>query len=310
MQQKQDLPEVHISLHKEIEKPGKELEEYRFRLDRMRRALVRDAVFDLMKTMDICLARLGAELEQHEEHERAGDQFWEEARSIITQIETLLGGADRPPGWSNLRRHTHFAMVCDYEDIKANDWPLVRKGIHKSLYGEDEALPVEVVDLSELVASKPRGPVTTKLKWGYLSDEDFERLIFSLIAGAAGYENPAWLTQTRAPDRGRDLSVLRVVNDSLSGTTRSRIIIQCRHRQSSITPTDVSLLRDQMAFWGEPRVDVLVIATSGRFTSDAVSIIEKNNVSDRALKIEMWPDSHIETLLARNPALIAEFSLR
>jgi hypothetical protein len=75
--------------------------------------------------------------------------------------------------------------------------------------------------------------------------------------------------------------VFRVITDALLGTTRSRIIIQCRHRQSSVTPTDVALLREQMGLWGEPRVDVLVIATTGRFTVDAVSVIEKNNVSDR-----------------------------
>jgi len=304
------MPEMHISLHRHMEAPGTELEEYRFRFDRMRRALVRDAVLDLMKAMDTCLSRLGDELKERESHEKGGELFWEEAKKITAQIDTLLGSVDRPPGWQNLRRHTHFAMVGDYKDIRENDWPLVKAALHKSIYGENEALPVEVADLSELVASRPRGPVTAKLKWQNLNDEEFERLIFSLICNTAGYENPAWLTQTRAPDKGRDLSVFRVVSDPLSGTTRSRIILQCRHRQSSVTPTDVALLREQMAQWDEPRVDVLVIATTGRFTTDAVSAIEKNNVSDRALRIEMWPDSHLETLLAKNPALIAEFSLR
>jgi hypothetical protein len=55
---------------------------------------------------------------------------------------------------------------------------------------------------------------------------------------------------------------------------------------------------------------VQIIATSGRFTSDAVAIIEKHNLSDSALRIEMWPESHLERLLASRPAIIAEFSLR
>jgi hypothetical protein len=59
--------------------------------------------------------------------------------------------------------------------------------------------------------------VTTKLDWSVLSDEDFERLIFLLIADTPRYENPQWLQHTHAPDRGRDLSVTKVENDPLAG---------------------------------------------------------------------------------------------
>lgn len=306
-----NMPEMEVSLYREIEKPTRELAEYRFRFDRARRTLVRSAVIDLIGSVDTYLSRIGDELRGLNPNERAAEALWETLRNNLAQIETLLGSsAARPPGWSTLRRHAAFAMVCDFEDIQTNDWPSIRPVLQRNLYGDDEAIPVEVTDLSELVAARPRGPVTAKLKWSNLTDEDFERLISSLISSTPGYENPTWLTQTRAPDRGRDLSVFRVVADPLIGTTRSRIIIQCRHRQSSVSPADVALLREQMALWGTPRVDVLVIATTSRFTVDAVSIIETHNASDKALRIEMWADSHLETLLARNPALIAEFSLR
>lgn len=305
------MPEMEISLYREIEKPSRELTEYRFRFDRARRALVRDAVIGLINSVDVCLQQLGNELRGLASNQKAAEPRWEMLRNHLAQIETLLGSsAERPDGWSTLRRHAAFAMVCDFEDIRNRDWPTVKPPLQKNLYGDDEALPVEAIDLSELVAAKPLGPVTAKLKWSNLTDEDFERLIFSLISNTPGYENPTWLTQTRAPDRGRDLSVFRVVTDPLLGTTRNRMIVQCRHRQSSVTPTHVALLREQMGLWGDPRVDVLVIATTSRFTVDAVSVIETNNTSDRALRIEMWPDSHLEALLARNPALIAQFSLR
>jgi hypothetical protein len=92
---------------------------------------------------------------------------------------------------------------------------------------------------------------------------------------------------------------------------RSRVIIQCKHWTSkSISGTDVSELKDQMTNWEPPKVDVLIIATSGRFTSDAVALIEKYNSSDRALRMEMWPERHLEHLLASRPALIAQFGLR
>ncbi len=78
----------------------------------------------------------------------------------------------------------------------------------------------------------------------------------------------------------------------------------------AISLSEIALLKEQMKLWEPPRVDICIIATSGRFTADAVALIEKNNQSDTALKIEMWPESHLERLLANRPAIIAEFSLR
>ena len=57
-------------------------------------------------------------------------------------------------------------------------------------------------------------------------------------------------------------------------------------------------------------MDVLVIATSGRFTSDAVANIEKRNQEDSALRIEMWPESHLEWALAGRPDIVARYSLQ
>ena len=78
----------------------------------------------------------------------------------------------------------------------------------------------------------------------------------------------------------------------------------------SVSPSDVATLKEQIGTWEPPKVDVLIIATTGRFTADAVAAIEKQNAADRGLKIEMWPESHLEKLLAERPALIAEFGLR
>lgn len=305
-------PLAEIGLLRALDEPSRQLEEYRFKLDRKRRALIRGSVIELMSKVEICLLQLGDELRGLEATEKAAEHIWEVLRSRIAEIETLLGSsAKHPSGWDSLTRHLRFGMVCDFGDIQKRDWPTVKAGLDKAIYGEDEPLPVETEDLADLVASKPQGPVTAKLKWVSITAEDFERLIFLLISGAKGYENPAWLIHTNAPDRGRDLSVFRVTTDVLSGTSRSRVIVQCRHRPaSSISPADVSTLRDQMSLWDEPKVDVLIIATTGRFSADAVAMIEKHNVSDRALRIEMWPNSHLERLLASNPPLIAQFALR
>jgi len=102
-----------------------------------------------------------------------------------------------------------------------------------------------------------------------------------------------------------------VIHDSLGGTTRHRVIIQCKHwGDTSIAVADIATLKEQVKLWDKPRVDVLVVATTGRFSADAVATIEAHNASDSGLKIEMWPESHLERLLAARPALIADFGLR
>lgn len=305
--------EAHMSLHDRLSEPGRQLREYRFRFNRQRRQLVRDIVVDHVAVIDGAIQRLARSLSiDAVGNEPVASPDFEAIRNAIDAIETLLGSSiKRPNRWSDLRRHLRFGLMGDLHDIVKFDWPSVRTGLQRDLYAPDEPIPVGVTDLATLARSRPKGKVPTRLLWDHLTPEDFERLIFALIATAPGYENPQWLMHTNAPDKGRDLSVTRVGSDTLSGITRSRVIIQCKHgRRQSIAPSDVTSLRDQMALWEPPRVDVLVIATSGRFTADAVAMIDKHNQSDRALKIEMWPESHLEGLLAERPALIAEFRLR
>jgi restriction endonuclease len=187
-----------------------------------------------------------------------------------------------------------------------------RRPSHRGdLYGENEPLPVTVPDLADLVAEKPRGEVVVKLSWSTLDDDSFERLMFTLISTSDGYENPEWLMRTHAPDRGRDLSVMRVTVDRLAGTRRRRVIIQCRHWQTkSVGVADVIMVKEQMTLWGTPRVEVLTVATTGRFTADAVQWVETHNDSGGTPSIEMWPESHLELLLAARPDIVAEFELR
>jgi hypothetical protein len=297
----------------EVEKPARELAEYRHKLNSKRRPLIRRALVSLIDEVDGLVGDLAVwDTPSKEVNEKVSGKLWETLIDRIRSIDLLLGSSlPRPQGWGYLQRHLHFGMITDLRDIVENDWPGVRKGLTTNLYADDEPLPVHTDDLGALAATHPAGPVVSRLKWEVLSDDDFERLMFSLISSTKGYQNPEWLTRTNAPDRGRDLSVMRVTEDSLSGTTRRRVIIQCKHWLSkSVSLADVSTLRDQMSLWKSPKVDVLVIATSGRFTTDAVELIEQHNNGDRALQIEMWPESHLEMLLAKRPDLAAQFSLR
>jgi hypothetical protein len=53
----------------------------------------------------------------------------------------------------------------------------------------------------------------------------------------------------------------------------------------------------------------VIIATSGRFTTDAVTWVEGHNARDR-LQVDMWPESHLEMLLAERPWLVEQMGLR
>jgi hypothetical protein len=305
--------ECIVSVERQLREPARLLREYRYRFNQKRRELVRDTITELISIIDANLQNLGKLLEGDKpSNEIVADDDFELLKKNVAQIATLLGSSIAMPGrWSYLHRHMHFGMLHDLYDIIEHDWPSVKADLRMSMYGKREPVPIEVEDLGSLVTSKPRGPVATKLKWRTLNDEAFERLIFVLISSEKGYENPEWLMKTNAPDRGRDLSAYRVYSDPLGGTIKQRVIIQCKHWQSkSIGTNDIVMLKEQMKLWEPPRVDIHVIATSGRFTSDAVELVEKHNQSDTALRIEMWPESHLELLLASRPAVIAEFGLR
>ena len=174
---------------------------------------------------------------------------------------------------------------------------------------------IPTIELSEIARSWHdqvlHSGIAIQLKWDSLTDESFERLIFCLISETVGYENPEWMTKINASDRGRDLSVYRVYTDSLAGVLRQRVIIQCKHWLSkSINIDEVSSSKEKMKLWEPPRVDIYVIATSGRFTTDAIQYVEKHNQSDSGLRVEIWPESHLERLLSSRPALIDKFGLR
>ena len=103
----------------------------------------------------------------------------------------------------------------------------------------------------------------------------------------------------------------RIISDALSDTRRERIFIQCEHwLTKSVSAVDVGAAKDQMALWTNPKVDVLIIATTGRFSADAVQWIATRNERGALPQIEMWQESRLERLLAARRELIAEFGLR
>jgi hypothetical protein len=303
-------PEGYIYADQVIYAPSKGLDDYRFRFDSARRDLVRERMGELMKEVDSLLSRLLQWVP--ESKEPVVDPDWSRLKEVIAEIERLAGDTTPRKGRrSDMGRHLRFGQGLDVHDIANLDWPSVRADIETGMYSELEPLPVEVNDLTTLVRAKPTGPVSTKLAWNMLDAEDFERLLFNIVAKAEGYENARWLTRTNAPDRGRDISVDRVLPDSLTGVTRQRVIVQVKHWLArSIPPIEVTQAVSTMRLLEPPLVNVLILATSGRFTSDAVALMDKHNNDGNRPILEPWPESHLESLLAERPHLVAEFRLR
>ncbi|WP_322755856.1 restriction endonuclease [Frankia sp. Cas3] len=287
-----------------------EIGEYRFHLVRTRRRLVRDHLVRLIADVDSLLTGLAQRTPN--DLQPIEDEGFGRLRETFAQLERLLGAQGPTVGrWSDLRRHLSFGQGHDLHDIVNLDWPVVRPQIEAGLYSDLDPLPVEADDLGALLAEKPAGPVTVALNWAALSAEAFERLLFNLVELAPDYINPQWLMRTNAADRGRDISAELVTPNSLSLVQNKRVIIQAKHWQRrSVGVDELTVLLAQMKLWQPPAVHVLVIATSGRFTADAVTWIEKHNVDGERPEIHMWPESHLELLLARAPHLAAEFGLR
>jgi hypothetical protein len=301
--------DFHASLHA----PGQELRDYRNRFGHERRRLVRARLEDSVASIESSLAALRPYIDnQSADSSHTADPAWANLQLQVDAITTLAGkDADKLSRWYDLRRHLRFAMQHDLRDIIDSDWPAVRTSLQEIMYGDDDPVPCRLEDLSVLAGSPPAGPVPGSLNWDRLNSDQFEELIYHILKDAVGYENAQLLMKTNAADKGRDVSVERVRTDSLSGTIRERIIVQCKHFLSkSVSLPDVHVLPEQVKLWEPPPVDTVILATSSRFTPDVVKWVENRNAAGSRPKIEMWPDKHIESLLAMRAELIARFGLR
>ncbi|AHH17668.1 hypothetical protein NONO_c28780 [Nocardia nova SH22a] len=193
-----------------------------------------------------------------------------------------------------------------------------------STYQRDPKLPVSTV--SHILFSRalriddpmtyspielPARRAGLEIAWKSIEADTFERLIFQLVAETEGYENVDWLMHTNAPDHGRDVSAIRLRHDPLSGHSAQRVAIQCKHWTTrAVRDVDVASAIVSLDHWQDPPFDVLVIATSGRFTSDAVTWIERQNSKGQRPSIEVWNDARLELLLDERAHLIRSFELR
>lgn len=306
-----DIGMAPFDLLNRLEEPGNQLDEYRFRLAQSRRKAIHERLNDLTSTINQTLPRI-IESIPPESGARVEDPGTTTISDSISEIERLLGDTTERKGrWGDLHRHLHFGQGHDWHDIVELDWPSVRGDIEAASLSDSDPLPIPDVDLGVAASARPTGGVSVGLAWASLTDDGFERVLFDLLRSFPSYQNVEWLTRTRAPDRGRDLSAERVIKDD-GGTTRTeRVIVQAKHwTTKSVGPTDITSTLSTLTLWEPPAIRALVLATSGRFTTDAVALAEKYNADGKVPFIELWPDSRLETLLSERPDLTASYGLR
>ena len=101
-----------ISADEAVDVPARELSEYRHRLNKKRRPLVRQALSDVIAVIDAILRDLRRKYpEESDPRLNVEDPSWDYLTQHIQEIETLLGSSlSRPPRWRDLRRHLNFGQ--------------------------------------------------------------------------------------------------------------------------------------------------------------------------------------------------------
>lgn len=312
----QELPDGAYAMR---EKPAEDLGEYRFRLDQARRRAIAarlqeltELITDLLRKITAALPTKDEFFEQQGKRNRVQTSDTQNVEALLAEIERLLGNTvERKGRWGDLHRHLRFSEVNDWHDINEFDWPSVRMDIEAAHFGETDPVPVPKIDLGVAGRARPEGGATTALNWSILEADQFERLLFDILRSLEGYQNVDWLMKTNAADRGRDISLERVIQDAAGATRTERVMVQAKHYTAkSVGPNDVLDALSRLSMWEPPVIRFLIIATSSRFTADAVSIIERHNASGKQPQIEMWPDNRMEILLSQQPTLAITYGLR
>jgi hypothetical protein len=305
-----DIGEPPFSLMNDLEEPGRQLDEYRFALGQARRRAVNERIQELIRIIEARIERVVADLPHDSEPFETPDT--QQVRDGFRELDRLLGDTTERRGrWYDMGRHLHFSQPGDWRDIVDMDWPDIRANLESMALTELDPIPVADMDLGQAARSHPSGGVTTDLGWANLNEDGFERLLYDLLRGFPDYQNVQWLMKTHAPDRGRDLSLERVIRDPSGLVRTERVIVQAKHFTSkSVGPNEIQQSLAPLPLWEPPAVRALVIATSGRFSSDAIGVVEKHNNDGKTPLIELWPNSQLEAMLARRPDLVEAHNLR
>lgn len=305
-----DVSDCIMDFYSETFAQDSEISKYEYALKRERRRLIRNQVQQCVRDIDKILDLLNVNLEGRDSSDSLKPEEINPLKERIHQLDGLIGDSvSRPPRWSDLNRHLHFALVHDLYDIIRLDWHSIKPSIDSFFYGDDP-LPIITQDIGDLVDSADKnGIIGTSLNWASITDVQFERLCADLLKALPNWENVEWLTPTHASDRGKDLEAFWVYQDAARGTIRERTLVQCKHRpDKSVSPKDIETLQNLSLTHG--KVNLYLVITSGKFSDQVTQIVDRWNESNSKPKFELWEHWKLEQLLASHPYSIKLYGLR
>ena len=240
----------------------------------------------------------------HSGQEPPTADLWDNLRDVVAEIDRLLGEYERPTHWSDFHRHLSFAQVVDFRDIFETDWPDAKQRIETALADTDIGIAGD---------PPPATPVAIELNWSRLTPGGFESLLHDLLQELPVYTNVTYLAKTNAPDKGRDLSALKKIDDGLGTERLERTIVQAKHSATgaaSVSHRDISDLLASLELIDKPKIANLVIATTTAVTPDGETYIELHNADYKRPYVEVWGPHKLRRLLAERPHLIEQYGLR
>lgn len=306
-----DLGEVDAftSFISDVFEQGSEISKYEHFLNIERGKLVRNQLLNYIKEVNNILSKLKVEENEEKWSDPADPDIIHQINEKVSQIEVLMGESIKLPSrWGDLNRHLYFGQIHDLNDIIIHDWPSITSDLRSSLQAE-EPFEIDIEDLGNLVDnSNKSGQIGIHLKWDAITYDNFERLCADLLESLPEWENVEWLTPTNASDRGRDITAFWVSHTTSRGTIRERAIIQCKHRPNkSVSAKDIEAFQNLSLL--HDNVDLYLLITSGKFSDQAIQIVEKQNQTNNKPHVEVWEHWKLEKLLASYPNLIKIYGL-
>lgn len=299
-----EIGESPAAVLEEASKPERDLGEYRYLLNRARRRATRRRLEELVSTVDTAIAEVVRDSEGLPPSTAVEGGQAQLVAESVAEIDRLMGDtAERTGRWADLRRHLNFGQVHDWTDIATLDWPTVRPDVDAAGFADADPVPVVDIDLGNAARGPLTGAVSTALDWSSLDEDGFERLLFNLLSAFDDHSNVKWFTKTNAPDRARDLSFDRRIQASTGLVRNERVLVQAKHWLGQSVSHHVIAQAVTTAEAWTPSFDVVIVATSGRFTTEAVTWTDKRSTAGTRPDVELWADSELEALLARHPGM-------